>query len=123
LRAETQNNNESLNSLIWTFAPKTLHSGSKIDKLATFLAVIIIIFNDGFKGVAKVMETLGLKIGLYASNYAYKMMIAFTAPNDAPLTRLNGLGLKIGKKLHLSVIFRRKRKMYCMFQVLPNNHD
>lgn len=69
LGAETQNNNESLNSLIWTFAPKTLHSGPKVIEIATFLAEII--FNDGFEGVLKVMETLGLKIGLNANNYAY----------------------------------------------------
>jgi len=66
LGAKTQNNNESLNSLIWTFAPKTLYSEPKVIELATFLAVII--FNDGFKGMLKVMETLGLKIGLHASN-------------------------------------------------------
>lgn len=37
LGAETQNNNESINLLIWTFAPKHLHSGSKIVEIATFL--------------------------------------------------------------------------------------
>lgn len=36
---ETQNNNDSLSSLIWTFAPKHLHSGAKTVKTATFLAV------------------------------------------------------------------------------------
>ncbi|XP_026828856.1 uncharacterized protein LOC113562728, partial [Ooceraea biroi] len=46
LGAETQNNNESLNSLIWTFAPKHLHVGVKVVEIATFLAVII--FNKGF---------------------------------------------------------------------------
>lgn len=69
LGAETQNSNESLNSLIWTFAPKTLHSGPKVVEIATFLATVI--FNDGFQGVLKTMETLGLKVGFNADNYAY----------------------------------------------------
>lgn len=47
LGGETQNNNESLNSMIWNFAPKHLHSGAKIVELAMFLAVII--FNEGYK--------------------------------------------------------------------------
>lgn len=70
LGAETQNSNESFNSLVWTFAPKTLHSGFKINELASFLAVII--FNDGFTGIQKVMEVLGVKIGFHCDNYAKK---------------------------------------------------
>lgn len=45
LGSETQNNNESLNSLIWTFTPKHVHSGTPIE-IAKFLAVCI--FNEGF---------------------------------------------------------------------------
>lgn len=57
LGAESQNSNESLNSLIWTFAPKHIHSGTKIVQIATFLAVII--FNKGFEGILKVLDTMG----------------------------------------------------------------
>lgn len=67
LGAETQNNNESINSLIWTFAPKHLHSGTKVVEIATFLAVII--FNEGFDGIAKVMETMGCPINHITQAY------------------------------------------------------
>ncbi|XP_066599941.1 uncharacterized protein [Prorops nasuta] len=65
--AETQNNNESLNSLIWTIAPKHLHSGPKIIEIATFLAAII--FNEGFEGITKILSTLGCSIGRIANAY------------------------------------------------------
>jgi len=67
LGAETQNNNESLNSLIWTFAPKHLHSGVQIVQIATFLAVVI--FNEGFQGIIKIMHTMGCSIGRTAHAY------------------------------------------------------
>ncbi|XP_076683524.1 uncharacterized protein LOC143376766 [Andrena cerasifolii] len=67
LGAEAQNNNESLNSLIWTLAPKHLHSGPKIIEIACFLAVII--FNEGFQSVLKTMDTLGLQIDSNAQAY------------------------------------------------------
>lgn len=52
--AETQNNNESLNSLICTFAPKHIHSEPKIVEIATFIAIII--FNDGFMPILKILN-------------------------------------------------------------------
>ncbi|XP_014472349.1 PREDICTED: uncharacterized protein LOC106743225 isoform X2 [Dinoponera quadriceps] len=67
LGAETQNNNESLNSLIWTFAPKHLHSGAQIVQIATFLAVVIL--NEGFQGIIKIMHTMGCSIGRSAHAY------------------------------------------------------
>ncbi|XP_023289129.1 uncharacterized protein LOC111674127 [Orussus abietinus] len=56
LKAHTQNNNEPLNSLIWSFALKNLHSGTRIVDIVTFLAVII--FNEGFNGILKVLNAL-----------------------------------------------------------------
>ncbi|XP_018317259.1 uncharacterized protein [Mycetomoellerius zeteki] len=50
LGAYTQNNNESFNNLIWKIAPKVLHSGVFIVKIAACLAVcrpFIIIANCG----------------------------------------------------------------------------
>lgn len=67
LGAETQNNNESLNSLIWTYSPKHLHSGPKVVEIATMFAVII--FNEGFKGILKLMTTLGSEIGMNSIIY------------------------------------------------------
>lgn len=68
LGAETQNNNESLNSLIWTFAPKHLHSGRKIIEIATFIAVSI--FNQGFLPILKILSVMGVTIGQQAHMYA-----------------------------------------------------
>jgi len=70
LGAETQNNNESLNSLIWTFSPKHIHSGVKTVQLATFLAVCI--FNEGFLPILNIMHTMDISIGPYADIYASK---------------------------------------------------
>ncbi|XP_050496906.1 uncharacterized protein LOC126878302 isoform X4 [Bombus huntii] len=39
LGSETQNNNESLNSLIWTFTPKYIHAGTQTIQISTFLAM------------------------------------------------------------------------------------
>ncbi|XP_044577106.1 uncharacterized protein LOC123260173 [Cotesia glomerata] len=70
LGSETQNNNESLNSLIWTFAPKHIHSGPKIIEIATFLAVCI--FNEGFIPILKMMTLMGMKIGPKAHSFAVR---------------------------------------------------
>jgi len=70
LGSETQNNNESLNSLIWTFAPKHLYSGPKIVEIATFLATAI--FNEGFEAVIKIMNVMGCPIGNEAHNYTQR---------------------------------------------------
>jgi len=68
LEAETQNNNESLNSLIWTFAPRHLHSWAKIVEIATFLAVVI--FNEGFMPILKIINVMGVTIGQQVEMYA-----------------------------------------------------
>lgn len=70
LGSETQNNNESLNSLIWTFAPKHIHSGPEIIEIATFIAVCI--FNEGFIPILKMMTIMGVKIGPEAHAFAVK---------------------------------------------------
>lgn len=54
LGAHTQNSNESLNSCIWFFAPKHLHSGKTVVEIATHLAIII--FNEGYAGILKTMS-------------------------------------------------------------------
>lgn len=64
LGGKTQNNNESLNSLIWKFCPKTQGVGRRIVEIATNEALII--FNDGNQGKINVMEELGLTVGLRA---------------------------------------------------------
>lgn len=64
----TQNNNESLNSLIWTFAPKHMHSGKKTVEIATYLAVCI--FNEGFNSILHMLNVMGIKIGNVSKTFA-----------------------------------------------------
>jgi len=65
---ETQNNNESFNSLLWTFAPKHIHSGAHTVEIANYLATCI--FNQGFMYILKVMGLMGVKIGSHAYQFA-----------------------------------------------------
>jgi len=64
--------------LIWSFALKHLHSGPKIVNLATFLAIII--FNEGFMPILKVMNVMGASIGQQAEMYA-------NSRNESRITR------------------------------------
>ncbi|GIY11775.1 uncharacterized protein CDAR_312281 [Caerostris darwini] len=68
LGSETQNNNESLNSLIWTFAPKHIHAGPKTIEIATFFAVSI--FNEGFIPILKILDVMVITIGPDANAFA-----------------------------------------------------
>ena len=63
----TQNANESFNATVWRLAPKHLNCGLKIIKIAAFLAKGM--FNDGYKFVLRVMNDLGLLIGLECKNF------------------------------------------------------
>jgi len=57
----TQNNNESLNALIWSFAPKCMFSGAKTVEIASYLAASI--FNEDYKSLLKMMHVMNIKIG------------------------------------------------------------
>ena len=67
---ETQNNNESLNSLIWTFAPKHIHPGTQTIQISTFVAVCI--FNEGFIPILKILSVMGITIGSEAHAFAVR---------------------------------------------------
>ena len=64
----TQNNNESYNGLLWHFTPKHLHNALKTIELANFLAVLI--FNDGFYAILKMLQAMDVIIGPIAKEYA-----------------------------------------------------
>ena len=70
LGSETRNNNESLNSLIWTFAPKHIHAGTQTIQISTFLAVCI--FNEGFIATLKILSVMGITIGPEAHAFAVR---------------------------------------------------
>lgn len=57
----TQNTNESLNNLIWSFAPKTVFSGIQTVQIATFLATGI--FNEGYGAVLSILHGMKITIG------------------------------------------------------------
>ncbi|KYQ46703.1 hypothetical protein ALC60_14224 [Trachymyrmex zeteki] len=61
----TQNNNESINTLIWSIAPKRIFSGKKIVEIATYIAANI--FNKGYTSILLMMATLNLTIGTNAA--------------------------------------------------------
>lgn len=56
LGAETQNNNESLNSLVCTFALKYIYCGRPSIEISTFLAVDI--FNEGFPNILTLLSEM-----------------------------------------------------------------
>ncbi|GFU92963.1 uncharacterized protein TNCV_2081091 [Trichonephila clavipes] len=60
LGGKTQNPNESLNSLIWKFCPKTIGSRLQIAEIAANLATSV--FNDGNQIFITILEKFGLKI-------------------------------------------------------------
>ncbi|XP_033355633.1 uncharacterized protein LOC117236621 [Bombus vosnesenskii] len=70
LGSETQNNNESLNSLICTFAPKHIHAGTQTIQISTFLAVCI--FNEGFTPILKILSVMGITIDPEAHAFAVR---------------------------------------------------
>ncbi|XP_044575736.1 uncharacterized protein LOC123259356 [Cotesia glomerata] len=70
LGSETQNNNESLNSLIWTFAPKHIHAGSQTIEIADYLATCI--FNEGFYPILNIVILMGMKIGPESYGFAVR---------------------------------------------------
>lgn len=61
LRSYTQNNNESLNSIIWTIAAKHFRCGRDSVETVTLLAVCI--FNEGFKSTLQIMSVMSIIIG------------------------------------------------------------
>lgn len=67
----TQNANESLNSIVWSIAPKAISSGKDIIDIATDIAVIT--FNDGFQGILEIMKILQLKIGHECYNFCIEI--------------------------------------------------
>ena len=64
LHGQTQNNNESLNGVIWKKCPKDVFVGREI--LETGVNSAVIQFNEGAQGVLDVLEKSGVGIGKFA---------------------------------------------------------
>ncbi|GFW34427.1 uncharacterized protein TNCV_500451 [Trichonephila clavipes] len=67
LGGKTQNNDESINSLIWKLCLKTLGCGRKIVDISTNETIVI--FNDGNRGRLKIMQSLGLTVDQFAHKF------------------------------------------------------
>lgn len=64
----TQNSNESANACVWKLAPKHLHCGAKTVEIASYTAISL--FNEGYITLLKIMDILGIAVGLEANNFA-----------------------------------------------------
>ena len=67
LHGKTQNNNESLNGIIWKRCPKDIYVGRTT--LAMGVASAVISFNDGACGILNIMKEYGLEVGKYCSDF------------------------------------------------------
>jgi hypothetical protein len=68
LGGKTQNVNESLNALIWTYCPKTSNSSRKIAEISVNIAVAQ--FNYGKQATIDIMKELGIISGTNAISAA-----------------------------------------------------
>ena len=59
----TQNNNESLNTLIWKKCPKDVHVTTNI--IETGVASAVLEFDNGTQGIRKIYENAGLHFGKF----------------------------------------------------------
>ncbi|XP_039313194.1 uncharacterized protein LOC120359517 [Solenopsis invicta] len=69
LGAFNQNNNESINQIIWKIAPKSAFSGTSIVQIAANVATIM--FNDGHVALLDVLELLNIEIGQILYDYCH----------------------------------------------------
>lgn len=67
LEGYTQNANESVNSVIWTYCPKAKNHGVVVVEIGTAIAVSI--FNVGAAALIKIMEEMGLQVGQFARKF------------------------------------------------------
>lgn len=65
LRGATQNQNESLNGLIWSFCPKDGFCGAAVVELAAHLAVAC--FNNGAVSMMAVLREVGCEVGEFTA--------------------------------------------------------
>ncbi|KAG8234080.1 hypothetical protein J437_LFUL014540 [Ladona fulva] len=64
----TQNNNESLHSLIWKISPKEIHPGVVVAEIEANIASCIV--NEGNVTLLKIMQVMGVKCGKNAHSWA-----------------------------------------------------
>ena len=67
LHGQTQNENESLNAIIWKKAPKTIFVHRKVLEIAVCSAVIE--FNGGYCGIVPALNALALVNGFFTNKF------------------------------------------------------
>ncbi|GFY05489.1 uncharacterized protein TNCV_218711 [Trichonephila clavipes] len=70
LRGGTRNSNESFNSTVWKYCPKTSGSSKRIVDFAVNEAVVM--YNDGMASRLDIMKHLGCKLGHFSVTYAFQ---------------------------------------------------
>ncbi|GFW17450.1 uncharacterized protein TNCV_3240801 [Trichonephila clavipes] len=70
LGGKTQNSNESFNSTVWKYCPKTSGSSKRIVDVAVNEAVVM--YNDGMAGRLVIMKHLGCKLGHFSVTYTFQ---------------------------------------------------
>lgn len=96
LGGRTQNPNESYNSLVWKFCPKTSGCSRIVAEIAANEAVVT--FNNGRKGRLTVMSFLGFQVGRYAFDAAKKIDMKRLEEAEKKSTELS---LKIRRARHM----------------------
>ncbi|GFW14789.1 uncharacterized protein TNCV_1562521 [Trichonephila clavipes] len=72
VEVKTKTANESFNSTVWKYCPKTFVCGSSKNIVDIALNEAIVMFNEGMKGRIKIMKALGFKIGRFTVTSAFK---------------------------------------------------
>lgn len=70
LKGSTSNVNEAFNNVLWRIASKSDFSGFATLDLATHMAVVL--YNDGFSGLLRIMSEAGVEPGNFAAIRARK---------------------------------------------------
>jgi len=100
----TQNSSESFNATVWSMAPKSVSSGKVVLNIAINIAVCV--YNDGLSSIMRIMEVLGMTIGLNCYNFCTSHQV-FGAITDWHSKRCS-ISFKISQK--------RRKEGECQFR-------
>ena len=92
LHGKTQNNNESLNNMLWMKCPKAIFVGKDVLEMAACSAILA--FNDGAKGILNVFAKLGLNPGRCSLDFLYRSDVS----RVAQMKRKSEEGIKLVRK-------------------------
>ena len=91
LHGKTEDNNESLNGVIWKRCPEDIYVGRTT--LTMGVASAVISFNDGAYGIQNVLKEYGMEVGRYCSDFCMSRdskRIKEMAPKSSDRTKMSG---------------------------------